>query len=249
MSPKFLAVIDPAWAADAGGGGRGAQNHYALDPVVDLALGYILDERWPKRDTDVDALVFMWATAGAMATGDAHALARELSLRVCAGFVWAKVDGAQGWRDASCTHSMWRVSPVGINTEIDRKYMAVERDALVDAFRAPSRLGLGQWSRCEHEHLLVCRRGDVKVPETSSRPRSMIYAPRGKHSAKPERAWTQVIEPIARSSMPGVLGVEFNARTRRRGWAAVGRLDGEDKPIRFESPALEETPAMTPAHQ
>ena len=36
----FLAVVDPAWSADAGGGGKGANEHYALADVSKLAEGY-----------------------------------------------------------------------------------------------------------------------------------------------------------------------------------------------------------------
>jgi hypothetical protein len=61
----------------------------------------------------------------------------------------------------------------------------------------------------------------------------MIYAPRGRHSEKPEAAW-HVIETVSRSVLPGVIGCEWNARRRRLHWAAYGALDGEDKPLRYE---------------
>lgn len=212
----FLAVIDPAWGADAGGGGRGAQNHYALAGIDAIAQGYRGAREtepnpgpllWPSLAKETPCLVFMWATVGAMAqkpTGDppdAYVLARLLGLRVCAGVVWCKIDRFD------LAHPTW--------------------------FVAPLRMGLGQWTRCEHEHLLICRRGDVPVPDTASRPRSVIYAERGEHSEKPEEAWTQVIEPIARSCMPDRVGVEFNCRKQRAGWSAFGALDGEDKPLRY----------------
>jgi len=102
------------------------------------------------------------------------------------------------------------------------------------AYVHPRRLGLGQWSRKEHEHLWLLRAGAVKVPPPQVRPRSIIYAPRGRHSEKPQAAW-DVIEAVSRSVLPGVVGVEFNSRERRFGWAAFGALDGEDQPLRFES--------------
>ena len=212
MQP-FLAVVDPNWSADSGGGGRGAQNHYALDDVDAIAHGYRYGPLW----TDVGAgLLWMWATTTALVSGDAHQLARTLGFRPCAGFVWCKVDVVDGPLDHPCR---------GI------------------AYVPPERMGIGQWSRVEHEHLLLCRRGDVPVPITRSRMRSVIYAPRGAHSEKPEAAW-RVIETTSRGSLgPNVVGVEYNARCLRPGWVTVGRLDGEDKPIivRRASSAAERT--------
>lgn len=222
MGKGFVAVIDPAWGADAGGGGRGAQNHYALDDVSGMMQRYDeardLEGRriWPALNTKRPVLVFMWATAGAMAQKpngnppDAFTLARLLGVRVCASTVWAKVDVVRG---------------------VDRSWDKGGPDD--DSFTPPARMGLGQWTRCEHESLLICRRGDIAVPPPEVRPRSMIYAPRGAHSVKPERAWTQVIEPLARACLPNTERVEFNCRNQRDGWAAYGALDGEDKPLRY----------------
>jgi hypothetical protein len=231
----FLAVIDPPWGADAGGGGRGAQNHYALDDASGVAEGYYgaRDNNgkriWPALNTRDPMLVFMWATAGAMSQKengnppDAYVLARLLAVRVCAMTVWCKIDEA--------------ILPEhlgGNPMHLTMQPAIVMMDDGEPLHRAPRRMGLGQWTRVEHEYLLICRRGILPVPATDCRPRSVIYAPRGQHSAKPEKAWTQVIEPIARSSMPGVVGIEFNCRSQRAGWRAFGALDGEDKRLRYE---------------
>lgn len=231
-SKRYVFVIDPPWDADAGGGGRGAGNHYALSGVDALARSYVNTPHWFSLAKREDALVFMWATAGAMAQGpsdipDAYVLARLIGVRVCAICIWCKVD----YLDEPAIEETITGPLRGV--EIPWRVTA----ALVDkaAVMAPARMGLGQWSRVEHEYLLICRRCDVSVPDPAVRPRSVIYAERGAHSEKPERAWEQVIEPVSRSSMPGVVGVEFNARRQRKGWAAYGALDGEDKPLRFAS--------------
>lgn len=237
----FVAVIDPCWNADAGGGGKGANEHYELADVSRIAEGYYGardDNRariWPQLNTREPMLVWMWATQGAMTVRgtdpenfddligivdhgpDAYRLATLLGVRVATIFIWAKVDECHGVE--------WLP-----DENDDGKHYSEP----VDAFTPPARMGLGQRSRCEHEYLLCCVRNRVPVPPPDVRPRSVIYAPRGKHSEKPEQAWAQVIEPVSRACMPGVDPIEFNARTRRRGWAAVGRLDGEDKPIRYE---------------
>jgi len=149
-----LRSIDPPWDADTGGGGRGANEHYSLHGVDGIAAVIRMSPQWSDADP---MLTFLWATVGAVHSG-AFALANRLNLRICAGFVWCKVD------------------EVGVlrGTEI---------------FSAPSKQGIGQWTRCEHEHLFVCRRGDMHVPTTNDRQRSTIFAERGEHSAKPEKAW------------------------------------------------------------
>lgn len=184
----FLSVMDPPWAADAGGGGKGAGEHYPLASVEAIAAAVRLSGHW--RDAG-PALCWMWATSSAFIAGDAHALANRLGLRIAAGFIWAKVDDGNG------------------------------------VIVPPARMGLGQWSRCEHEHLLVCRRGefDVSVPPPGTRARSVIYAPRGAHSAKPAEAWA-VIETTSRSVVGPVRGVEFFCRSPRPGWTGWGHING-----------------------
>lgn len=184
--PMFLAVMDPPWVTDNGGGGRGANSHYELNTVEGIAKAVRASGLWR---TEGPALVWMWATSTALLSGSAHKLALALDLRVCAGFIWAKVDRRGG------------------------------------GFGPPAQPGLGQWSRCEHEHLLVCRRGkkgEVKVPAPAVRQRSVIYAKRGKHSAKPAEAW-DVIEQTSIDVCGHNSGVEFFARSGRPGWYAWGK--------------------------
>lgn len=143
---------------------------------------------------DGDALVWMWATQLAVNTQDAFRLAAALHLRICARFTWCKVDLVGTLPDGRLT------------------------------FAPPARQGLGQWSRVEDEHLFVCRRGDVKVPPTNRRFRNVIYAPRGRHSEKPEAAW-RIIESVSAVCAPDVVGIELFSRQRRAGWGAWGHLE------------------------
>lgn len=210
MTAPFLVVVDPNWSADSGGGGRGADSHYELADTASMAIAYRRSPPW--RDVG-PGLLWLWATTLAFSKGDAHTLCRTLGFRPCASFVWCKVDPAEGY---------------GFLTGHDV--------ALPGAWTPPARMGLGQWQRTEHEHLLLARRGDVKVPPPGARQRSVVYAPRGEHSAKPEEAW-RVIEATSRGSLgDDVVGVEFNARVQRAGWIACGRLDGEDAPVVVRGP-------------
>jgi hypothetical protein len=254
----FVAVLDPNWSRDAGGGGRGAQEHYALNTVSKIAEGYYgaRDDGgrriWPQLNTRDPMLVFMWATEGAMhqpddlpeaaaqppliedpdtfRPPDAFVLARLLGLRVVCSFPWVKVDDlTEPVRDVLDGALNNEASGRGVVRLID----AVDEHDGTGVFAPRARMGIGQWSRKDHEHLLLCKRGSVPVPGTESRPRSVIYAPVGEHSEKPDKAWTQVIEPIARASAPGSIGIEFNCRSQRPGWAAFGALDGEHAPLRY----------------
>jgi N6-adenosine-specific RNA methylase IME4/ParB-like chromosome segregation protein Spo0J len=47
-------------------------------------------------------------------------------------------------------------------------------------------IGMGYYARQRHELLLIATRGDLPVPEPANRPDSVVTAPRGEHSAKPD---------------------------------------------------------------
>jgi N6-adenosine-specific RNA methylase IME4/ParB-like chromosome segregation protein Spo0J len=78
--------------------------------------------------------------------------------------------------------------------------------------------GTGYWNRNRHELLLVAVKGNVPAPAMGTQPCSVIAAPRGKHSAKPN----EVFAGIIRQMFPNVPRVELFARARRDGWASWG---------------------------
>lgn len=75
------------------------------------------------------------------------------------------------------------------------------------------KIGMGYYARQRHELLLIATKGDIKTPEPSDRPDSVIEAPRGVHSAKPERAY-ELIEQM----YPGYSYCEMFNRQKRDGW-------------------------------
>jgi N6-adenosine-specific RNA methylase IME4 len=79
------------------------------------------------------------------------------------------------------------------------------------------RIGLGYWSRNVHELLLIGTRGDVPAPLPGEQLESIIQAPRGEHSAKPE-VFARIIEQM----FPNVPKLEMFARSRRPGWDQWG---------------------------
>jgi N6-adenosine-specific RNA methylase IME4/ParB-like chromosome segregation protein Spo0J len=80
------------------------------------------------------------------------------------------------------------------------------------------RMGTGFWCRNQHELLLVGTRGNVPAPAPGLQWPSVITAPAGEHSAKPEKA-LELIEAY----FPSLPKIELNRRgPARRGWDAWG---------------------------
>jgi N6-adenosine-specific RNA methylase IME4/ParB-like chromosome segregation protein Spo0J len=80
------------------------------------------------------------------------------------------------------------------------------------------RVGMGYWVRSKHELLLIGKRGDIPAPAPGTQPESVIKAPVGRHSEKPEIFYS-VIEKM----FPGLPKLEMFARgAPRPGWTAWG---------------------------
>lgn len=74
--------------------------------------------------------------------------------------------------------------------------------------------GMGRIVRGAHEVCLICKRGQPEILDHSVR--SVFFAPRGRHSEKPEEIYR-----IAQRLRPGP-HVELFARRRRHGWVQYG---------------------------
>ena len=80
------------------------------------------------------------------------------------------------------------------------------------------KLGLGYWARSKHELLLIGTRGDVVAPAPGTQWPSVIEAPTGKHSAKPE-----IFLDTIDSLYPNLPKIELYRRGKARpGWIAWG---------------------------
>ncbi len=83
-------------------------------------------------------------------------------------------------------------------------------------------IGMGYYVREKHELLRIARRGNLPVPEPSTRPDSVIFSPRKGYSEKPELVY-EIIErmyPIGNNGAKGHL--ELFATKRREGWVSHG---------------------------
>lgn len=79
------------------------------------------------------------------------------------------------------------------------------------------RAGTGYWARSSHELLLIGVSGDVPAPAPGMQPESVVEAPLGRHSEKPE-IFAEIIEKM----FPNLPKVELFSRSPRPGWAAMG---------------------------
>ena len=88
---------------------------------------------------------------------------------------------------------------------------------------AKDRFGMGYYVRGQHELLLIGKRGNIRAPEPSNRPGSVITAPRQEHSRKPDEFY-ELIERM----YPDEAKVELFARRLRSGWVGWGNQLGGD---------------------
>ena len=79
------------------------------------------------------------------------------------------------------------------------------------------KIGMGYYFRQQHELLLVATKGSPPVSDPSDRVSSVISAPRGEHSRKPE-----IIYEVIESMYHGRPMVELFCREPREGWAVWG---------------------------
>jgi N6-adenosine-specific RNA methylase IME4 len=79
-------------------------------------------------------------------------------------------------------------------------------------------IGPGVWLRNRHELLLLARKGSLAPPQPEDRVDSVLEAPRGRHSEKPE-----VVYELIERMYPRASKVELFARgTPRPGWVVWG---------------------------
>lgn len=79
--------------------------------------------------------------------------------------------------------------------------------------------GPGFYVHGSHELLYICKRGDMPVPDEESRHSSVVKAPRGRHSAKPE-----LFYDIIEGMVPNAKYLELFARPQKKrfGWTYWG---------------------------
>jgi N6-adenosine-specific RNA methylase IME4 len=114
-----------------------------------------------------------------------------------------------------CVVFMWATSP-----------KLVEAMQVIDAWGltyktcmvwVKDKIGMGYYARQQHELLLIATQGNLPTPDPSNRPASVIAAPRGEHSRKPE-----VVYELLERMYPNLNKIELFSRNPRAGWKAWG---------------------------
>lgn len=80
------------------------------------------------------------------------------------------------------------------------------------------RIGMGHYVRGQHELILIGRKGEMRTPEESDRPSSVIMSPRREHSQKPD----EVYDLIERMYPTGTY-LELFSRGERLNWTMWGK--------------------------
>lgn len=193
FGPTFRCIsADPPWEERGGGKcKRGADRHYPLMSVPEIYDTMTGSPLWRPAPS---AHLWMWVTDNFLQDG--LALMDALGFRFIRTMVWVK---AKHPRRADPVRKRWG-----------------RRRGLVVFPKVKLQVGLGQYLRGSHELCLLGVRGDAMVPAPADRALSVLIAPRGRHSAKPDEAF----ERFERVS-PGPR-VEFFARVPRPGWDAFG---------------------------
>jgi N6-adenosine-specific RNA methylase IME4/ParB-like chromosome segregation protein Spo0J len=116
-----------------------------------------------------------------------------------------------------CMLFLWATSPkLEEALQVLRAWGFTYRTCLV---WVKDKIGMGYYARQRHELLLIGARGEPLVPSPDCRLDSVIEAPRGEHSAKPE-----VVRERIERMYPALFGyyLELFQRSSREGWVGWG---------------------------
>lgn len=223
QKPFQCIVTDPGWGFrdNLPGPGRGARKHYRCMKIADIIelhkqlLGYKEKRRafvpgtYPIADT---SWLFLWRVASMQA--EALELARALGYTVKSEIVWVKTPKLKTG-DQLARAAKREAVRAGLGD--DPQAIAACAGALGKEQGQRVRNGMGHYSRLAHEVCLVCTRGTgASALRLSKSESSVIFAPRGEHSAKPGEFYDRV------ESLCSGPRLELFARARREDWTQFG---------------------------
>lgn len=193
MGKHEILYADPAWQYSfSNSTGRSIEEHYPTMTIKEICA-----LTPPAED---DAVLFMWVTAPKL----------PLAFRVAVA--WGFKEYVTGY--------VWDKRPV------QRVLQAVLLRLPVSLMKAigvwltgqtPGKLGRGYWSRVDHEHLLIFRRGKFSPPAIKFRQSSVWTCALRGHSVKPDevRDWIN-------KTWPQHSKIELFATSKHKGWSAWG---------------------------
>lgn len=205
MKARVL-YADPPWkfADRLPGPGRGSAKHYDVLSQDDI-------EAFPLPLLEDDALLILWRVASQVE--EAYRVVRAWGFTPKSEIVWAKTTGGAKTDPTAatqerCAHCGTIVHALDCPT--------LDADFLEEP--ATMHFGMGHYTRNNHETAIVATRGRFKVVDKAIR--SVFFAPRTKHSAKPP-SMHDLIEKLAGGGAGGPY-VELFAREPWAGWTTFG---------------------------
>ncbi len=133
-----------------------------------------------------------------------------------------------------CVYFMWATIPhlVQAIALMAHRGFEYKSHCMWRKIRVGDARGTGYWFAGEHEILMVGTRGKVPAPAPGTQWPSVIEAPVGEHSEKPE-----IFHELIEAYFPHLPKIELNARRARAGWDVWG----------YEAPeAIEESDTVKP---
>ncbi|MDF1566224.1 MAG: MT-A70 family methyltransferase [Deltaproteobacteria bacterium] len=156
-------LADPPWGSESGGGRRGAQNHYPLLSVEDIAEVMLASPEWRPAES---CHLWLWAPS------QIHLAFRLLDLLG---------QGQQGDLFGG----------PAVPAKRFRQITFVPWIKLDPTNHTRTRPGLGQYIRHDSELLLLCSTGPAMVPEFAY-PQQAILTPKREHSRKPDEQYERI---------------------------------------------------------
>jgi len=207
--PVFRVIAaDPPWHNDdqLPGAKRGASKHYPTMSTEAIAM-------MPYKDTATfpfpriadTALLFLWRLSSMV--DDALHVVKSWGFTAKSEVVWAKYHPCKFCRGAGW---IGKVNCIVCHTT---------------GCGTPW-FGMGRYTRAQHETCIIAARGKMASEIRAHNIRSVFHAPvpadpqggaRGRHSAKPDRFYTDIVMQLAAGPY-----VELFARKLRAGWTVLG---------------------------
>lgn len=205
---RDIIVADMPWHHETWsdkGQGRTASSHYdVMKPADMLELKPLMQHAFPG-----DSLLFMWTTGPQM----------EFTLKLMKHWGWEFKTVAFTWIKFNASFN--RTIRDGIATG---NMLPLADQDIVDIVQKATFTGMGHWSRANAEYILVGKRGKAPLARVRKNIHSVIYAPRGAHSEKPDEANKRIELMVKR---PQDECFELFARRQYKDWQCTGlELDG-----------------------